>query len=293
MNPGIWLALGSAGALGVSAIATRKGSYYSGESISPVAIDLTIGTLIMSGITFASGKWGSILSLSPASLWLLIGAGVIHFIFGRFLNYTCIRIIGANRATAIFRTQILYAIVFGILLLNEPLTIHLITGAICIATGATIAVSNSENHDTGASRLKFGIISGLAGSFFWGISSVMIRPAIAELGSPYIALFVSISAAFVCLVAYLLATGRWRKFRQLPKISVIAFCASGFLTTLGNILRYAALFFIAASVVVPILSISAIFTVVFSRLINRDIEVFSVKLVGGILLTVAGTYLVT
>ncbi|MFC1917170.1 DMT family transporter [Chloroflexota bacterium] len=291
MNFGIILAISSAMTHGISATFTRKGGIHSGESFSPVIIDVAVGTLLFIIISFFTGEWIKVLSISRQSLILLIVAGVIHFIFGRFLNYSCIRLLGANRATAIFRTQMFYAVFFGVLLLDEPLTVFLLSGVICIAVGALL-VSTQRGSEVKKIR-SLGIISGLAGSFFWGISSVVLKPAIAEIGSPYAAILVSYTSSFLIMLIFSIFSRHRQKLFDLRKESLIPYLFAAMLNSVGNLFRYSALGYIPASLVVPIMSTSSIFTLLFSFIMNRNVEIFSKKIIAGIMIAILGTFLLS
>ena len=60
----------------------------------------------------------------------------------------------------------------------------------------------------------------------------------------------------------------------------------------AQLLRYAALIYSPASMVIPIGGTSAFFIFLFSFLINRNIEVFTRKVILGMVVMVAGTFLI-
>ncbi len=289
MEIGLVFALLTAMTISGSAISTRRGVFQSGEAFSPVVIHITIGTLLFSLLILFTGDWVKLQSLSGQGFALLVTAGIIHFIFGRFLSYTCIRLIGATRGAAIFRTQIFYAVIFGILLFKEPLTLFLVLGVLGIAAGATLA-GTQEGSEVAKVRVR-GILAGLGGSFFWGISGVLIKPAVEEIGSPSAAAFISFTAAFIVAAGFLLSREQRAKLLRLRRKAFIPFILAGIFNTIGNLFRYTALGYSPVSLVVPITSTSAIFTLLLSFLVNRKIEVFSQKVFWGIAATVVGTLL--
>ena len=217
MEIGLIFAVLTALGIGVSASSTRRGVFFSGESFTPVVINVFFGTILFACLTSFTGDWDKLWTLSWQGLVLLITAGIIHFIVGRFLNYTCMRLIGATRSAAIFRTQMFYAVFLGILLFEEPLTAFLVTGVLCILAGATLA--GTQKGDELARVRGIGVLAGFGGAFFFGISSVLIKPAVVEIGSPFAAGFVSFSSALVVAVFLLLGKEQRRKF--LPNSSVI------------------------------------------------------------------------
>ena len=288
MDTGLIFALLTAMLLGASAIFLRRGVLQVGESFSAVLVVLFIGTLSSACMTFFFGDWVTLGNLSWQGYTLLTAAGVIHFVFGRFLSYTCIQFIGANRAAAIFKTQMFYAVFLGIVMLGEPLTGFLVAGVLLITAGATIASIQKRSEVT---RVRgIGVLAGFAGSFFWGISSVMVKPVITELGSSHAAIFVSFLAAFIFVVPFLLLNREWKRLLELRRESLIPFVLAGLCNSTAQLLRYAALNYSPVSLVVPIMATSAIFTLIFSYFFNRKIEVFTWRIFVGIVAAVVGTF---
>ena len=89
---------------------------------------------------------------------LLGGAGLLQSVVGRFLYFTGVRLIGANKTSAIIRTNVLYAVILGIFILNESLTILLFLGIVAIITGVTLVSTEkqgvNEEKQAGPSRIR-------------------------------------------------------------------------------------------------------------------------------------------
>ena len=77
-------------------------------------------------------------------LWLCI-YGTLNFPLGRFLNYSSIRLIGVSRATPIFSISTVFAILYGIFLLDESVNLKLFIGAAIVLIGVFLIVS--DNND--------------------------------------------------------------------------------------------------------------------------------------------------
>jgi len=289
MEPGIIFALLAALSFAGSTVFIKRGVHHAGESFSGVFVSVFLGTLLFSFLMLFTGEWGKLWSLSGRGFALLGAAGIVHFVAGRFLSYTCFRLLGANRGVAIIRTNLFYAVAFGIIFLNEPFTAYLIVGVLCIAAG-TILVS-VEKGDKVTKVPRKGILTGLGGAFCWGISGVLAKPGIEEIGSPYPALFISYVAASVVIAGLLLDKGRREQLLQLRRQSIISFLISGTLTSVAQLFRYTALGYIPVSIVAPLLGISALFVFLFSFILNRKIEVFTWKVFVGIVAAVGGTFL--
>ena len=238
---------------------------------------------------FFTAEWEKLWSLSWQGFVQLGISGIIAFVFGRLLSYSCLRLIGANKASAILRTSLLYAVILGIVILKESLTSFLILGVLCIAIGVTLVSMEKEGRVPKIFRR--GVLAGLGGAFFWGISGVLIKPAIEEIGSPYAAAFVSYAAASLVMAGMLFGKGHREQLTQLHRQSVIPLAIAGVFVTIAQLLRYVALGYSPVSVVEPLVNISGLFTFFFSFLLNRNIEVFTWKVFIGIVAVVAGTFL--
>jgi len=289
MERGLILALIGALCFAVSAIYLRRAVYQTGESFTGVAISVFTGVPFFTVSLFFSGGWDKLWSVSGQAFILLGAAGIMHFVLGRQLSYSCFRLVGANRGGAILRTQMFYAAIFGIAFLKEPLTIILVLGILCIAAGATLVSVKKVNETTEIHGR--GVLAGLGGAFFWGTSGVLIRPAVVEIGSPYAGAFISYVVAAVIIAGLLFGKGQREQLFQLRRKSLIHLVISGVFVSVAQLFRYVALSYSPVSLVVPIMGTDVLFIFFLSFLINRNIEVFTWKVFIGIMVAVVGTFL--
>lgn len=289
MEVGLIFALLAATCFAGSHVFVRRGVHQAGESFSAVPISLFIGVFFFAVSLLFTWGWGRFWSLSWQGFVLLAAGGIIHFVAGRLLSYSCIRLIGANKAGAILRTVPFYAIVFSIIFLNESLTTFIILGVLCIVGGATLVTIEKEEK---ISKMQAkGILAGLGGAFCWGISPVLIKPAIMEIGSPFAAAFISYVAACLVIPGFLAHKGQRDQLIQIQRASLIPLIISGALVSIAQLFRYVALSYSPVSVVTPLMGTSVLFVFLFSFLLNREIEVFTWKVFTGMLATVVGAYL--
>jgi len=288
MEEGLIFALLAAVCFGGSQVFVRRGIHQAGESLSATLISTFTGMLLVSFLLLFTAEWDKIWSLSWQGFVLLGTAGVIHFVAGRFLNYSCIRLIGANRASAITRTSLFYAVILGIIFLNELLTAFIILGVLCIAGGATL-VSIEKEEKISKMRGK-GILHGQGAAFCWGISAVLIKPGIEEIGSPLAATFISYVTASLLLAGLLLGKRHREQLIQFSHVSLAPLVIAGIFVSIAQLTRYIALSYSPVSVVQPLLGTNVLFTLLFSFLLNRKLEVFTWKVFTGMLATVVGAY---
>lgn len=298
MEKGLILALLASVSFAGSVVFVRKATVQTGESFTPTAISVFVGIPFFTVVLFFSGEWGKLLSVSGRALILLGAAGIIHFIIGRFLAYSSYRLIGANKATPFIMTNPFYTVILGVLFLNELLTIYLILGVICIFTGVALISTERKSVIAEEPRLLShteikGILPALGAALCWGVTPILVKPAVAEVGSPFTAAFISYVIASV-VMAFFFFQGKHRE--QLGKIPVsmalISMLISAIFASTGQLFLYMGLGYSPASLVNPLISTHILFIFLFSFLLNRQIEVFTLKIILGVVAIILGTFLI-
>jgi len=292
MELGTIFAISSALAFAGGQVLVRKATHQSEESFSATAFTVLVGAPIFVLILPLSGEWQELWAFSGRVLALLAMAGIIHFVVARYLFFNCIRLIGANRTAAIARTNVIFSVILGVSLLGESVTVLLVIGAFLIMFGAVmVSVEKVEN----TFRVPaIGVILGLSSALCASIATVLVRLAMVENSAAYAATFVSYLAAFVIIIGFLLFGKQQRAqiFGQPGSILAVLSIVS-ILILAGHTMRYMALELITVSVVAPLMATSAVFVFILSLVINRRIDVFNWKVLGGILLVTVGAFLVS
>ncbi|MBI4186814.1 MAG: EamA family transporter [Chloroflexi bacterium] len=297
MDKGLVFALLGAAAFAGSTVFIRRGVAWTGESFTAVAISIFLGVPFFAVATSIAGEWHKLWSISGQGFILLATAGIIHFIAGRLLGFNAYRLIGANKSTALLRSGPLYTVVVGVAFLNEPLTSSLIIGVLCISAGATLISTErksigEERQGGWLSRREIrGLFSALGAAVFWGISPILIRIVAEDLNAPSVSALVSYVAASIVMAVFFIGRQYRNQLGQLRLPSAIAWLViGGALVSVAHFFNYSALGHSPASIVAPIMSTSVLFTFLFSFLLNRDIELFTVKVIIGMLATIVGTF---
>jgi drug/metabolite transporter (DMT)-like permease len=269
--------------------------YRSGEAFSILPIFALLGTVFFGFAVFISGEAEKLTSLSWVGISALAGAGIVHFILGRLTGFTGIRLIGANRAVPIFSGSVLVAVLFGIFLLGESMTVFRAL-AILLIVGGIILIGTTGNSEAGKSNLPRGILvkgvlAALAGALFWGASPTLIKIGLREVNSPLLATFISYSAAFIVVGASLIHPGNSGKLRRLSRPALISLVIGGIAVSVAQILRYTALVYSPVSMVEPLSgSTNSLFIFPLSFLLNRQIEAFNRKIILGAISIVVGVF---
>lgn len=298
MEKGLILALFAAVSFAGGMVYVRKAASQTGESFTGVAITVFVGVPFFAASVSFSGEWSKLWSLSWQVLILLGVAGIIHFVAGRLLAYNAFRLIGANKSSVFLITNPFYAVILGVLFLNESLTTYLILGVLCIVAGAALVsierkgVSDEKQRRFLGTEFK-GMLAALGGALCWGTSPVLIKPAIEEIGSPLVGAFISYVVASMVMACFLPRRQHREQLVQLRFFPTLTpLLIGGIFVSIGQLLYYIALSYSPASMVSPLLGTNAFFVYLFSFFINRNIEVFTRKIILGMLVTAVGAFFI-
>jgi len=297
MEKGLIFALVAAVSFAAGMVYVRKAGSQTGESFTGAAVSVFIGLPFFAASVFYSGEWDKLWFISGRDFILLGAGGVVHFVAGRLLSYNAFRLIGANKSGAFIRTAPFYTVIFGVIFLNESFTVFIILGVLCIVGGALLvsterqSVGEEKQGRVAGAELK-GILAALGGAFCWGISPILIKPGVEAIGSPFAGALVSYIASSAVMAFFLFRQQHRQQMAQLRSVSNLTpLVIGGIFVAIGQLLNYTALSYSPASVVTPLLGTHVLFVYLFSFLLNRDIEVFTVKVVLGMLATALGAFL--
>ena len=155
-----------------------------------------------------------------------------------------------------------------------------------------IAGGVEEGSETYRMQSK-GVLLGLGAGMCWGLTGILLRPALQEIVSPFVGVLISYGTAFVIMVGLLFRKGHREKLVQLNRSVLTPIAIAGALTSCANLFKYTAFSLSPVSLVVPVVSTTIIYVLLFSFLLNRKIEVFTPKVITGMLLGAAGTFILS
>lgn len=297
MEKGLIFALLAAIAFSASAVLVRKAAVLAGEVFTTAATNAFTGIIFFTVVLFFTGEWGIVSSISWRALALLAAVGIIHFVVGRMLGYKSYRLIGANKATPFLNTVPFYAVIFGIVFLDESLTVYLVLGVLAIFAGATLVTMEKksvgvEKRSGVLSTEVSGIFHALGCAVCWGTTPILIKLALKEIGSPYVGAFIAYAAAAIVMTGFFLQRRSWRQLARIAaKASLVPMFLSGVGAAVGQLFTYAALGLSGAGLVSALIASQALFILLFSVMINRQAEVFTPRVILGMVATVVGSVL--
>jgi drug/metabolite transporter (DMT)-like permease len=297
MDTGLLLALIASVSFAVGIVLARKTANEAGEAFTVTSLSILSGIPLFAIALSISGEWSNLTGIAAKPLLALMAVGIIHFIIGRMLAYDAFRFIGANRGTPITQISQIITVILSWIFLAERPTIFVGFGALCMLAGVFL-ISQEKSKPYGEEKKRTsnevkGILLCLVAALCWGITPILIKPAVAEAGSTVVGNFISYTTAGIIIVVMLLLSKTRREhFKKLSlKTQALPMVMSGLFTAAGQLLFFAALGRSPANTVAPLVSIEVLFIYVLSFVVNRKIEVFTLKVVLGMAAMVAGTFL--
>ena len=286
-----------------------------GVTRAPVAygaiVTVLLGVPLFFIVSVATGQIFNASDLSASSYGLLAAAGIVHYVVGRYFNYSALEAIGAARAGPIQALGLPYSVLIAFLFLDEEITAGMLAGIALIMIGPAIMVERrrkapvvtavstiSEAGNPRAKEAGFqlrqaeGYLFAIIAAVSYGTSPVLIRSALeGESGVSLLGGFVSYVAAGGLLLASLLLPARRHLVKALEPASVRLFFAPGFFVFLAQLFRFVALSLATVAVVATLLRFTAIFTLALSWYMNRDLEKITWQVIVGVLISLAGAIL--
>ncbi|WP_212524357.1 EamA family transporter [Actibacterium sp. MT2.3-13A] len=296
---GAILAFASAGFFGLNNATVRRGVLKStalhGMAITvPAGIPLFMVFAALFGSYAAMAKW-------PLAAWgWMVGAGIVHFVLGRFGNYRATQALGATLSTPIQQLSILVSLALASAFLGESVNLVNGLGILIILLGPAVVMRRRNS----AKGLPEGFVPEYGPGLFWGFicalgygaSPLMIVLGLGQtrsLADSVGGVLVSYVAAAVVVAVLIAFSGGRRYMRSLDRGSVGWFAASAAFVALSQFFRYMALALAPVSVVVPIQRLSVVFRIIFNAMLNRQHEVLDRGVIAAILMSVLGAIALT
>ena len=301
---GAFFALLSAASFAVESAAARRG-VLTASVAQALAVTIPLGVLIFFVVAAVFGALGTTLTFSAEALFWLSLAGVLHFVWGRYCNYRAAKAMGANLVGPVLQCSLLVTLVLAMWMLGEYLTPLRLLGIVLVLVGPALAYDPGRRKPAAPADDMRGA-GGTAGvpAELRGRLSVRdpvgdrIRrqpgadphwswrtrawPRASPPGS------ISYVAATLAFALILLWPGQIRHVRQLDAESARWFMLSGVFSCFAQMMRYLALAVAPATVVMPIIRLSLLFRLYFSRLVNPHHEEFGGRVIVATIVSLVG-----
>jgi drug/metabolite transporter (DMT)-like permease len=309
---GAFLALCSAASFAFNNASVRR-AVLTGSITQGMAITVPLGVPLFFIAALITGNLAAVMGFPPTALAALCGAGIMHFVWGRYCNYRATRAIGTNLVAPIQQFNLLITLALAIWLLGEHLTPLKILGIGLILLGPTLTMQKKapvaerpvsdekitpiDAEKPAAFQPKYaeGYTFALLSTIGYGLSPVLVRMGLENRG-----IGVSLAGG---LVAYLAATavfsltllwpGQWKHVWSTDREAAKWFTFSGFLVFFSQMFLYMAMSIAPVTVVSPINRLTILFRLYFSRLLNPHHEVFGGAVILATFVSLAGAVLLT
>src|SRR5262245_14440592 len=225
---GAVLAVLSAATFALNNVAARRG-VVTGTPIQGMAVTIPLGVVCFLPFAVLSTAVAGLPPFTPQAIAWLAVVGLLHFVGGRYCNYSASQAAGVNLTAPVIQLQVVVTLVLAVVVLHEPCTVLQVIGGVVMLAGAFITQQQWSNgarkspaRPTGSRSLQTegGATSGLgfiprraAGYLFaslaalaYGVTPIMARTALEHAGAAggilggliaYIAATTAIAAALV------------------------------------------------------------------------------------------------
>jgi DME family drug/metabolite transporter len=284
---GITLALLSAAASGFSVVIVGRHSNKSNAFNMSVLIS-AVGLVILWPLALVLTDFQSA-NLEGIALFAL--GGLLTPGLVRLFYYNGLKKLGTSVNSSIFSVYPLYTALLAVLFLSEILTPQNWIGVFSIAFGVIIvelSFQSSNGNKPMARSIMFPVLGGLT----LGLSAVLRKAALDLFNAPVLGVAVAYTFSFL-LYAVMLAASKPKREELSLRRDLRLFWLAGVGQAISWIFSFYALSFEQVAVITPLLSVEPLFVVLLAYLYLREQEHVSLKLVGGVVLTLLGVILVT
>jgi drug/metabolite transporter (DMT)-like permease len=149
-------------------------------SVGVNAIRSTIGGTLLVVWVFATVGGGAFTTIS-ASAWMLLGLSIVMAIaLGDTVFFESTRALGVGRAMTISTTYPVGAAAIAAVFLDEPVTVPIAVGTLVTLAGLVVIVAPWAERAP-EERFWFGVGAAALASLAWAVSTVLVKPPLAEM----------------------------------------------------------------------------------------------------------------
>ena len=252
-------------------------------SVGVNAIRSTIGG-VSSSFVLATVGTGAFATIS-ANGWLLLGSSIITAIgIGDTVFFESTRAIGVARAMTVSTTYPLVAAVIAAAFLNEPVTVPIALGSLVTMAGLILIVAPWAERAP-EERFWFGVGAAVLASLAWAISTVLVKPPLAEMSAT------TAQAIRLPVASLVLWLTPWARsvpgaFARSGRTVKIRIAILGVITSVSSVMFVAGVKHAGVAVASVLSSTAPMFAIPFA-VVFLD-ERLTLRAFAGILLTLAG-----
>ena len=122
---------------------TRRGMLQASASFG-LYVTVILGVPLFALAALASRQIFHADEITANGYLLLAGAGILHFLIGRYCGFRAVGAIGANRNQPLLTTSILYSVIMAIVVLDETITWQMLGGMALVVLGPMLMIERSR-----------------------------------------------------------------------------------------------------------------------------------------------------
>lgn len=308
MSLGILFAILGSAAFGFNSASVRRGVTMAAAT-QGLYLTVFFGLILFALAALVSGQIFDAGRVTLTDYLILAAGGVVHIMIGRYCNYRAVGAMGANRANPIVGMSTLVSVLIAVAFLSEEMTPLKAVGIVLVMAGPSLVARRRAKRPApapaGASgdgpkvstsardnpRMLEGYFWGAMAASFWGLGPVLMRAGVDASGLSMMGGLVTYGAAGTVLLLSLAIPGQFAGAVNLDNRARMWFLLAGFNSFLANVFRFSALALAPVSVVIPMMRTSVVFGLGFNLLMNRSLETFEPRVLGGIAISAAGATL--
>jgi drug/metabolite transporter (DMT)-like permease len=276
--------------------ATGRRGVITGTPAQGMVVSIPVGLLSFLTVALLTGTLPSLTRFPASALAALSGAGVIHFVLGRYCNFRASQAAGVNLTAPVTQLNAVVTLALAVVVLGEPCTMLQAAGAILMVAGSLVTQRASQPtarpHDLSAfrPRLAVGFFFASIAALAYGASPIIVRQTLRDAGplSGVIGGAIAYAGATVAVVLGLLIPTLRRNVMGVSGESARWFISSGIFVAAAQGFLYSALAVAPIMLVVPLLQLSLIFRFLLALLLNPHHEVFGLLVVIGSVVSIGG-----
>jgi drug/metabolite transporter (DMT)-like permease len=305
---GAILALLSAASFALNNAAARRG-VVTGSPSQGMAISIPMGVACFLPVALVMGELSRVTQFPPRAAAWMASVGVLHFVFGRYCNYTANQAAGVNLTAPVVQLQVIVTLVLAVTVLHEPCTLLQALGGVMIVAGSIVTQQQRTRAvapggpaiGTGGRRVVFsprylkGYVFAALAALAYGSSPIPARFALEHSGptSGVLGGLIAYLAATTVVALALLSPAIRRDVAKMNRESARWFAYSGVFVAMAQGFFFSAVAVAPVMLVMPLLQMSLVFRILISNWLNPDHEVTGWLVGTGVAVSIAGALMVS
>jgi drug/metabolite transporter (DMT)-like permease len=275
------LALITAVTFGLTPVILKTGFRRGGSTTAAMIIGLVVAVPITSLPALWIGV--DVARLTPLAVGAFVLGGLAGNAVGRRWNFQAIDLLGPSRASAIRASSPVVTTLLAAILYAEPVTPARWTAVLAIVAG--VALVTWQPGESRRSWLGIGVAYAFLGAISYGIRPLIIKFGLEEANLPAAAAVIGAVAALV----YTVLSEDRRRLRSVHQDAAFGpFLVAGILVAAGLTTLTFGLSAGDVSIVYPLVASAPLFTLVFTALLLKGVELLNWRIVLGAVAVVVG-----